>query len=374
MNKHTKIIYTSIAMLFFAACGKKVETPQESNVVSEIKLTPEQKQNAGITFGDLVEREMSEEVKCTGLVDVPPISQASVSLPIAGYVKTTFELLPGKQVTKGQVLATITSLEFIQMQQEYLQAMSSLGLSDIEKSRQQLLNAEEVGSKKKLQQAEADQLNLQAQVKGLGLKLEILGCDLKSLSKGNISSVLNLKSPIDGFIDDQTLAIGKYITPTDVIVKIVGMAHKHVELKVFERDLIKLKLGQNINIDVDGVRAIGKVFLIGKLVDLSARTTSVHGHFSFDSDEAKFTVGQFVSARILVGSQKTPSLPEAGLARVGKGGFIYIENSAGVMSQIPVEILSANPEFVGIRPLKPVPAGKLVISGASALEAIFAKD
>jgi hypothetical protein len=44
------------------------------------------------------------------------------------------------------------------------------------------------------------------------------------------------------------------------------------------------------------------------------------------------------------------------------------------MAQIPVEILSSNPEFVGVKPLKAVPAGKLVISGASALEAIFAKD
>ena len=69
-----------------------------------------------------------------------------------------------------------------------------------------------------------------------------------------------------------------------------------------------------------------------------------------------------------------PTIPQAGLARVGKAGFIYVETASGAMAQIPVQILSSNPEFVGVKPLKPVPTGKLVISGASALEAIFAKD
>jgi cobalt-zinc-cadmium efflux system membrane fusion protein len=100
-----------------------------------------------------------------------------------------------------------------------------------ERARQQVLQQEEVGSKKKFQQAEAELGNLQAVSRALSMKLDILGCDMQALSQGKMSSSLTLKSPIDGFIQDQSLAIGKYITPTDVLVKIVGVAHKHVELK-----------------------------------------------------------------------------------------------------------------------------------------------
>ena len=373
MNNSIKITSLFLALLL-VACGKKEEAVTDTAPVSDIKLTAEQKQNAGISFGEFQEKEMAEEITCTGLVDVPPISQASVSLPIAGYVKNTFELLPGKKVGKGEVLATITSLEFIQMQQEYLQAMSSLNLSTSEKSRQQVLSNEEVGSKKKFQQAEADQRNLQAQVQGLTLKLQALGCDMNVLNKGSISGVILLRSPIDGYIEDQSLAIGKYVTPTEALVKIVGVAHKHVELKVFEKDLGKIKMGQKIAIQTEGAKAEAKVFLIGRQVDLTTRTTPIHAHFESEKDEISFTVGQFVSAHILVGNQKMPTVPQAGLARVGKGGFIYVETVSGAMAQIPVEIISSNPEYAGVKPLKPVPAGKLVIHGASALEAIFAKD
>ncbi len=373
MNNSIKITSLFITLLL-VACGKKEETSTAEAPVSEIKLTTEQKQNAGIAFGDFQEKEMAEEITCTGLVDVPPISMASVSLPIAGYVKTTFELLPGKKVAKGEVLATITSLEYIQMQQEYLQAMSSLNLSSSEKTRQQVLSSEEVGSKKKFQQAEADQTNLQAQVQGLTLKLQALGCDMAILNKGSISAVISLRSSIEGYIQDQYLAIGKYVTPSDVLVKIVGVAHKHVELKVFEKDLGKIKMGQKISILTDGTKAEAKVFLIGRQVDLMTRTTPIHAHFVSEKDEMSYTVGQFVNAHILVGNQKMSTIPQAGLARVGKAGFIYVETVSGAMAQIPVEILSSNPEFVGMKPLKAVPTGKLVISGASALEAIFAKD
>jgi hypothetical protein len=59
---------------------------------------------------------------------------------------------------------------------------------------------------------------------------------------------------------------------------------------------------------------------------------------------------------------------------VGKGGFIYVELANGAMKQIPVDVRGATQEFVGIIPKQVLPAGKVVIQGASALEAIFAKD
>ena len=375
MNKHIKLIV--LGLIILASCdSKKIESTNQTDAsgAQEIKLTAEQKQNAGINLGEIIQHDMGEEVKCTGLIDVPPVSVASVSLPIAGYVKSTFELLPGKKVSKGQVLATINSLDYIQLQQEYLQALNALGLSNVEKSRQQVLSNEEVGSKKKFQQAEADQVNLQTQVKSLGLKLQMIGCDLKALAKGNMNAVVAVKSPIDGYIEEQYLAIGKYVTPTDILVKIVGTLDKHVEIKVFEKDLSKLKVGQTILVEAEGLRVKAKIFLIGQQVNLETRTTSVHGHFEKIADEKLFTVGQFVSAKITVGSKTVPAVPQAAVARVGKAGFIYIESSAGTMKQIPVEILSSTKDLVGIKPLVNLPEGKLVISGASALEAIFAKD
>lgn len=373
MNKYINILAVSIVLF---SCGKKQEeasAEEGTQKITEITLSAEQKQNAGITYGEIKEQVIPMEIKVTGFVDVPPIAAASVSVPIGGYVKTTNEVLPGKKVSAGEVLATIASLEYIQMQQDYLQAKSQLQFQSLEKNRQQTLNAEEVGSKKRLQQAEADLGTLQAQAKGLALKLELLGCDIKSLENGTIQKVIQVKSPIAGYVSDQNIAIGKYVSPTDVLAKIVGVNHKHVELKAFEKDLHLIKIGQNVAIESEGIKANAKVFLVSKQIDLETRNAAIHAHFTNESEEELFTVGQFVHANILVGNQKIQTIPQAGFARNGKGGFIYVENSAGKIEQITVEILHSNAEIVGIRPLKEIPAGKVIISGASALNAIFSK-
>ena len=52
----------------------------------------------------------------------------------------------------------------------------------------------------------------------------------------------------------------------------------------------------------------------------------------------------------------------------------FIGTADGTMAQIPVEIRSSDMDWVGIRATKEIPEGKVVIRGASALEAIFAKD
>lgn len=372
MNKY---IITLAMALMLVACGKKQEeaSAEEGQKVTEVSLTPEQKQNAGIQFGEIKEQAIPMELKVSGLVDVPPVAMASVSIPIGGYVKSTNEILPGKKVSRGDVLATLNSLEFIQMQQDYLQAKSQAQFQSLERSRQQALNADEVGAKKRLQQAEADFGTLQAQVKGLATKLDLLGCDLKSLEAGNIQKTIQVKSPIDGYVTDQDLAIGKYVSPTDILVKIAGVNHKHVELKSYEKDLHLIKIGQTVEVESEGIKASANVFLVSKQIDLETRTAPIHAHFINEKGEEAFTVGQFVHAKVLVGNQKIATIPQAGFARNGKGGFIYIENNAGKIEQIPVEVLHSNPDLVGIRPTKELPAGKVIISGASALYAMFSK-
>ena len=372
MNNYIKLLAVSI-LLF--SCGKKQEevTTEDNQKVSSLTLSAEQKKNAGIEYGEIKEQVLPTALKVTGFVDVPPIAAASISIPIGGYIKTTNEILPGKKVSKGEVLGTVTSLEYIQMQQDYLQAKSQAQFQTLEKNRQQALSAEEVGAKKRLQQAEADFGTLQAQVKGLAIKLDLLGSDLKALENGNIQKTISIKSPIDGYVSDQNLAIGKYVSPTDVLVKIAGVNHKHVELKSYEKDLHLIKIGQLVEVESEGMRAQAKVFLVSKQIDIESRTAPIHAHFTNESTEAQFTVGQFVHANILVGNQKVLTIPQSGFARSGKGGFIYVENGSGKIEQVPVEVLHSMADIVGIRPMKEIPAGKVIISGASALYAMFSK-
>ena len=266
----SKFLLLFVSLISCSSPKKEVQNETEKETKSDIvTLTNEQIKNAHIIVGNFDQTMLSEDVKANGMVDVPPMNMASVSVPINGFVKST-NALPGAFIKKGGVLAVISSMDYVQMQQDYLQTLSKLKLSEQELDRQTVLSQEDVGAKKKLQQAEADVSFAKAQIKGLELKLQMIGCQIDNLKKGQIIPTINVHSPIEGFIKTTNLAIGKNVLTSDVLFEITGNAHKHLELKVFEKDINKIKIGQKIVIEnpqFPNNDMMATVFLVGKNVE-----------------------------------------------------------------------------------------------------------
>ena len=360
------------------ACSPKKEVKEETQetVADIVTLTPEQVRNAHIVLGNFDQTMLSEDVKANGMVDVPPMNMASVSVPINGFVKST-TALPGSLVKKGSILAVINSMDYVQMQQDYLQTLSRLKLSEQELDRQTVLSQEDVGAKKKLQQAEADVSFTRASIKGLELKLQMVGCRINNLEKGQIISTINVHSPIDGFIKTTNLAIGKNVLPSDVLFEITGNAHKHLELKVFEKDINKIKIGQKIVIDnpqFPNNDMTATVFLVGKNVDIDTKSINIHAHLNSEKAEERLTVGQYVNTRILTGNRLAKTLPEEAVVRRGEGGFIFVQTRGNSFEQIPIKLGLSERGNIEVFTDKNINNQKIVKSGASILQAVLNGD
>ena len=76
-------------------------------------------------LGNLLEVDFPTFIRSNGTIDVPPEGRATVSTFYAGYVKS-ISLLPGDKIVKGQAILTLESPEYIEMQQEFLEAKSQL--------------------------------------------------------------------------------------------------------------------------------------------------------------------------------------------------------------------------------------------------------
>ncbi|MDZ7898784.1 MAG: efflux RND transporter periplasmic adaptor subunit [Arcicella sp.] len=362
-------------LLFSISCSKQTPPKEaEKEAVSDlVTLTSEQAKNANIIVGNFDQTLLSEDIKANGMVDVPPMNMASVSVPINGFVKST-TVLSGSFVKKGAVLAVLNSMEYVQMQQDYLQNLSRLKFSEQELERQTVLSQEDVGAKKKLQQAEADVSFVKASMKGLEVKLQMVGCQVDNLKKGQISSTINVHSPIDGFVKTTNLAIGKNVLPSDVLFEITGNAHKHLELKVFEKDINKIRIGQKIIIEnpkFEGSEMMATVFLVGKNVDMETKSINIHAHLNSEKAEERLTVGQYVNTRILTGNRTACTLPETAIVRRGEGGFIFVQTKEKVFQQISVKLGLFEKGDIEVFIDKPIDNQKIVKSGASILQAVL---
>jgi cobalt-zinc-cadmium efflux system membrane fusion protein len=250
----TLIYYKSLFLLgliiFLGSCtngSKSVSETEEIEVLPEdiVELREDQIKLAGIQMGSVETRSLGNSLKVNGIITVAPQNTATVCMPMGGFIKST-TLFPGNAVNKGQVLAIIENQDFVDIQQSYLEAKNRLVYAKAEYVRHTDLYKDDVYSEKNVQQVTVEYKNLVAMVKSLEQKLVLIGINPDQLREDNISSTINLVSPIRGDLKSVNINIGKYVSPTDVLFEIVNSDKLFLELTVFEKDADKVFTGQKL--------------------------------------------------------------------------------------------------------------------------------
>lgn len=328
------IKYISSLFLFtlLLSCGKsdqksvELKSADQKDELAEssdlIVISKDQFQNENMKLVNLQEYSFPVQIRTTGMIDVPPNRKAVISAYAGGYIKNS-PLLVGDKVKKGQALLTIENLDFIQMQQEYLEISEQLAYLKSEYDRQKELYAEKISSKKSYLKAESDYKKASAMYNGLHKKLQMLHMNTAEVKKGNFSSVVTIYAPISGSITAVHISTGVYVSPADKIMEIVNTEHIHLELKVFEKDVLKIKKGQKVTFRVpesSGESFDGEILLIGKSIDEN-RTVQVHAHIDHDLKQ-NFIVGMFVETDIVVTENVALALPESTLVTTDDKNYV----------------------------------------------------
>lgn len=324
------------------AKNEKAEIQTETNEDSRIFVSKAQFERSKMSLGTIKEMSFPIIVQSTGMIDVPPENRAVINATMGGYIKTT-PLLIGDKVRKGQALVTIENPEFVTLQQDYMQVNEQLTYLQSEYERQKTMLAENITSQKSFLQAESAFKTAKARYNGLRKQLQMLNIAPSSAEAGNFSSVVTIYSPIAGSITKVNVTRGTYVSPATAILEIVDNDHIHLELSVFEKDILKLKKGQLIDFKIpessnDTYKA--EVHLIGTAIE-DNRTIKVHGHLENES-EANFLSGMFVEAIIVTESAFAKSLPETAIVKSEDNHFILKlteENEKGYyFDQVAVEV------------------------------------
>lgn len=323
-----KNLYILLFSLVFVACGnseKNIETVVEVETASnEITVTKQQFEGENMTFGSLSEEEFNEVVKTNGMIDVPPHNKSSITTFIGGYITKT-PLLVGDKVKKGQLLVTLENTEYVEIQQNYLEVAEQLSYLKSEFTRQKTLFDENITSEKNFLKAESAYKSNLAHYNGLRKKLEMMHINPASVEQGRISSTINLYAPIAGYVTKVNISNGTYVSPSDIVMEIVDTDHIHLELSVFEKDILKIKKDQVIRFKIPEASNntfFAEVHLVGTTIDEKSRRVKVHGHI--DNTETNFIVGMFVEAEILVHSNKSLALPKEAILNVENDFFALV--------------------------------------------------
>lgn len=336
-------LITGLLIWLLAACGTGPEQnagmheKRDSAKIQEVvSFSDSQLRNAGVEVGTPELENISGTLNLHGKIDVPPQSTVSLSFPLGGYLKST-SMLPGMRVRKGQVLAELEDMQFIQLQQDYLTAKEKFTLAESEFNRQRELNVTKASSDKVFQQARADMETQRILTHALARKLEVIGISPSALTPGNISKSVAIVSPINGFVSKVNVNVGKYTSPTDMLFELVDPRDIHLALNVFEKDLHSLSVGQHVTAYTNGdpdQKFRAKIILITRNLDQD-RMAEVHCHF--EKYDPSLVPGMFVNGEVAVSSTKALTVPEEAIVRWENNFYVFTEGGSGKFEMVEVK-------------------------------------
>jgi cobalt-zinc-cadmium efflux system membrane fusion protein len=325
------IFYTSLNFLFLGLfLGSCSKTEKSANESGEIEVLPEdivelrddQIKLAAIQTGSIETRSLSSSLKVNGIITVAPENIATVCMPMGGFIKST-SLLPGNAVSKGQTLAVIESQDFIDVQQNYLEAKNKLVFAKAEYERHTDLYKDDVYSQQNVQQVTVEYKNLVALVRSLEQKLELIGITPDRLTEDNISSAVSLVSPISGYLKSVHVNIGKYVSSTDVLFEIVNSNKLILELTLFEKDAEMTKVGQKIRFHINNEREEHEAVVThtGKSIS-EDKTLLIYATVSGTCKN--MLPGMYVSASVENANSSVTSLPAEAVVSFDDKDYIFV--------------------------------------------------
>lgn len=333
MIKRVFIVMAGVSILMFTSCSSSEnktqdqKTEQSENTqpkADQFVITSEQFNTSGMELTPIKNYTFHEKVQAQGYLDVPPSNKAKISSYFPGKVEK-INVLIGDRVTKGQELLRLTDPVFIGMQKDYLIAKNDLEYQTKEYNRQKQLASDSISSLKTLQMAKSNYTSALATYEDLKKKLLLLNLDPEKVGKGNFQSTISLRSPINGSISLLNVTLGSHVNSSDMIMEIIDNSDEHLELNVFEKDIMKVKPEQRIVFtipDIGDTEYNGEVKLIGKSIDPETRTIKIHGHL--EKHHPSFVTGLYISASIYTNDVSRLAVPESALIKQEDNYFVLV--------------------------------------------------
>lgn len=163
---------------------------------------------------------------------------------------------------------------------------------------------------------------------------------------GNPPPSVAVNAPIAGIIDARNINLGQAVEPNTVLFHISNRDKLLVVAQVYEEDLGKVKVGQEVNVHVLSYPKQtfpGQVTLIEPNLDPLTRTVNVR--ITLDNKERLLKPGMFVRANVILTHNKAAlTVPNAALLQADNQQFVFVQNG-GTYKRVDVKVGAVEDDY-----------------------------
>lgn len=373
MDSVINFVLVFFSVLFIYSCDQRksehmhdANAPVQSEAMAEpgiIKITQAQFDASGFVNDTFSQRFFAETIEANGEIYLPKRNRAVVSTYFGGVV-SNMKLIHGQWVRKNQHLFSLTNPDLIDLQQEYIELNEEIPYLNSEYERLKKLSSENIAPVKNFLKTKAEYNMARTRRSALKKKAELIGLEPEQFQIDSLVTAVKISSPISGYLSEINVVQGVYLNATDVAMEVSNVDHLHLELKVLEGTIPKLKRGQKVffNIQGDVDRSCNaSIHLVEQQVDEN-RMVNVHCHLE-DQNDVQLVPGMFVNAIIEVNRNKQIALPlDAIVTKEGKAHILVQDTFDPLKYKIHgVEIGEMNSEYSEIVNIDPVLKNRTVL-------------
>jgi cobalt-zinc-cadmium efflux system membrane fusion protein len=377
-----------LLVVVLSGCKRAPNAPANASAPPTGSPTAQSAQSAAIETETVAQQSIAGVIPATGKILVPedriamigPVNEGRIVKLYAGQ---------GSKVRKGQKLADLESADIDQAEADYLKALADyenakrsstaeIKLAQATYDRTKLLYEKTITAGKNLQTAEHDlevaKASGENSVNGSRAALTaarrhllILGLNEATIdalaNKPDLAASFSLNSPIDGIVVERNATIGATVGTDSNLFKIIDISRVWVDANVFEKDLQRVRLGQQVKLTVPafpGASFSGKVILVSTVVDPDTRTVKVRTEVP--NPDGRLKPDMFANVEIITEMNRAAiSVPQSAVLTDEGKTVVFVAEGNGYQKR-PVTVGIQNNDRVEI--VEGVNAGdKIVVKG-----------
>jgi Cu(I)/Ag(I) efflux system membrane fusion protein/cobalt-zinc-cadmium efflux system membrane fusion protein len=299
-----------------------VPDAKSDSALAPVQLTPERIQSIGVKTGTVEYKQLSDDIRATGTVEINERLISYVQVRFPGYLRKVFANATYQYVRKGEPLFTIYSPDLVATQQEYLLAqrnqklLQSSSVDGVAAGAATLSTAAE----QRLEQWEVPQSQV---------------AELKE--RGKPVTDLTVYSPVSGYITERNALPNLYVEPSTRLYTVADLSRVWVNAQIFQDDIGRLKPGDRTAITVDsypGHTFAGAIEEILPQVDTATRT--VHVRLAIANPGLKLKPGMFVNVDLKTSLGRQLVVPASAVFQSGTRQLVFLDHGNGSLE--PKEI------------------------------------
>jgi len=303
-----------------------------------VALTPNEERMIHLTTVRADYQSLRSGLQAMGNVYAPAERKAIISYPFPARVARVL-VRPGEWVKRNQPVVMLQAEEVGATKAAFLKALADLELAESSCEREKRLVDRGVGARKALLAAESELKVARSSLDAAEKRLHVVGLTDEDVGRirasGTIDPEITLYAPVAGKIVGATPVLGSMADQSTEILTIMDPTSLCVDAEVYERDLAKLRPGQDVAVTVPaypGETFVGRICYIGDVVKPETRTITVRTEI--DNRRERLKDGMYADVRFFLQDEtKVLALPERAILDDQGAKLVFVKTTEGYWPQ-----------------------------------------